>query len=320
MRRRKNLTILPRATASEIVFDGKRAVGVKATVAGQAQEFRAREIVLCGGGIQSPALLMRSGIGPAPHLREHGIDVRADLSGVGQNLQNHPVLFIGAHLRPASRQPAALRTLQVSCFRLSSGLPGCPETDLCINLQSKSSWSALGAQLANLGPVLWKPFSRGQVTLVSKEAGQHPLVEFNFVDDERDLARMKHGFRFVVELLASESVRRLCGKPFPVRFTDRLRRLNQKTPRTPGNPRSSRSCSISARRSATTASRSSPATRFRWKNLSPTTSASPSTSDRISPAPSTSAAPAGWATMPMRSSTLPGACAASKACASPMLP
>jgi 5-(hydroxymethyl)furfural/furfural oxidase len=229
VRRRNNLTILSPAAASEIVFDGKRAVGVKATVAGQAQEFRAREIVLCGGGIQSPALLMRSGIGPAPHLREHGIVVRADLPGVGQNLQNHPVLFIGAHLRPASRQPAALRTLQVSCFRLSSGLPGCPQTDLCINLQSKSSWSALGAQLANLGPVLWKPFSRGQVTLASSDASQYPLVEFNFVDDERDLARLKHGFRFVVELLASESVRSLCGKPFPVRFTDRLRRLNQKT-------------------------------------------------------------------------------------------
>jgi 5-(hydroxymethyl)furfural/furfural oxidase len=229
VRRRRNLTILSRATASEILFDGKRAVGVKATVAGEAREFRAREIVLCGGGIQSPALLLRSGIGPGEHLRAHGIAVRADLPGVGQNLQNHPVLFIGAHLRPASRQPAALRTLQVTCFRLSSGLPGCPRTDLCINLQSKSSWSALGAQLANLGPVLWKPFSRGQVTLVSADPAQHPLVEFNFVDDERDLARMKHGFRFVVELLASESLRTLCGKPFPVRFTDRLRRLNQKT-------------------------------------------------------------------------------------------
>ena len=94
--------------------------------------------------------------------------------------------------------------MQFSCFRLSSGLPGCPKTDLVINLQSKSSWNALGAQIANLGPVLWKPFSRGQVTLVSRDPQQHPLVEFNFVDDERDLARMKFGFRFVVDLLASD--------------------------------------------------------------------------------------------------------------------
>ncbi len=229
VRRRGNLTILAQATASQIVFDGRRAVGVKAIVAGGTRDFRAREIVLCGGGIQSPAILMRSGVGPAPHLRSLGIEVRADLSGVGQNLQNHPVLFVGAHLRPAARQAQALRTLQVSCFRLSSGLAGCPGTDLCVNLQSKSSWNALGAQIANLGPVLWKPMSRGQVTLVSNDTDRHPLVEFNFVDDARDLARLQYGFRFVVELLASDSVRTLCGKPFPVRFTDRLRRLNRKT-------------------------------------------------------------------------------------------
>ena len=101
--------------------------------------------------------------------------------------------------------------------------------DLVVNLQSKSSWNALGAQIANLGPVLWKPFSRGQVTLASGDARQYPLVEFNFVADARDLARMKYGFRFVVDLLASEAVRPLIGKPFPVRFTDRLRQLNQKT-------------------------------------------------------------------------------------------
>jgi 5-(hydroxymethyl)furfural/furfural oxidase len=228
-RRRKNLTILSRAMASDIVFEGKRVVGVKATVAGQAREYRAREIVLCGGGIQSPALLLRSGVGPAAHLREHGIEVRADVPGVGQNLQNHPVLFIGAHLRPEARQRETPRTLQFSCFRLSSGLPGCPKTDLVINLQSKSSWNALGAQIANLGPVLWKPLSRGQVALASGDARHYPLVEFNFVSDERDLARMKYGFRFVVDLLASDAVRPLIGKPFPVRFTDRLRELNRKT-------------------------------------------------------------------------------------------
>jgi len=229
VRRRNNLTIVPNALATRLVFEGRRAIGIKATVGGAEKDFRAREIVLCGGAIQSPALLMRSGIGPAAAARAMDIEVTADLPGVGQNLQNHPVLFIGAHLRPHARQAAMPRTLQFSCFRLSSGLPDCPATDLVINVQSKSSWSALGAQIANLGPVLWKPFSRGQVSLVSPEVRRHPLVEFNFVDDERDLARMRWGFRFVVDLLSSESVRSLIGRPFPVRFTDRLRRLNQKT-------------------------------------------------------------------------------------------
>jgi len=67
------------------------------------------------------------------------------------------------------------------------------------------------------------------VTLASTDTREYPLIEFNFVDDERDLARMKYGFRFVADLLASEDVRPLIGRPFPVRFTDRLRRLNQKT-------------------------------------------------------------------------------------------
>ncbi len=172
-------------------------------------------------------MLMRNGIGSARDLREHGMDVVADLRGVGQNLQNHPVLFIGAHLRPAARQQESLRTLQVSCFRLSSRLRDCPPTDLFIHLQSKSSWNALGEQIANFGPVLWKPFSRGRVSLGG--GNHHPLVEFNFVSDARDLERLKQGFRWTAELLSSAGMRALCGEPFPVRFTDRLRRLNQKT-------------------------------------------------------------------------------------------
>ena len=104
--------------------------------------------------------------------------------------------------------------------------------------------------------MLWKPFSRGQVTLVSPEVRQYPLVEFNFVDDERDLARMKYGFRFVVDLLSSESVRPLIGRPFPVRFTDRLRRLNQKTTANALEIRGHRAAARSQpRASATSASR-----------------------------------------------------------------
>ena len=65
----------------------------------------------------------------------------------------------------------------------------------------------------------------------SRDASQQPLVEFNFVDDERDLRRLKLGFRWIVDFSASEPVRPLSASPFPVRFTDRLRRLNQKTTR-----------------------------------------------------------------------------------------
>ena len=229
VRQRGNLTILTHANVQHLLLDGRRVTGVRALVDGEEKDFLAREVILCAGALFSPALLMRSGIGPQEHLREHGIEPRADLRGVGRNLMNHPVLFFGAQLRRAARQPDSLRTLQVSCFRLSSGLPGCPATDLCINVQSKSSWNATGRQIANFGPVLWKPFSRGRVSLASRDASHQPLVEFNFLDDERDLRRLMHGFRWVVDFLSSDPVRPLLGRPFPVRFTDRLRRLNRFT-------------------------------------------------------------------------------------------
>ncbi len=229
VRRRGNLTIVPGAEATSLIFDGSRVTGVRARVKGAEREFHGRETLLCAGAIATPAMLMRNGIGPERHLRDHGIPVRVARPGVGGNLQNHPVLFVGAHLRRASRQAGALRTLQVSCFRFSSGVRECPPTDLFMHLQSKSSWNALGAQIANFGPVLWKPFSRGRVSLASGAASSAPLVECNFLDDSRDLERMRRGFRFAVELLFSDAMRRLYGRPFPVRFTDRLRRLNQKT-------------------------------------------------------------------------------------------
>jgi 5-(hydroxymethyl)furfural/furfural oxidase len=170
---------------------------------------------------------MRSGIGPAAHLREQGIDVRADLPGVGQNLSNHAILFVAIHLKPHGRQAAALRPHPTTLFRFSSGVPGCPPADMYINVQSKTSWSALGRQIANLAPVLWKPFARGQVTLTSADPRQEPLVEFNFLGHELDLQRFKVAFRRTVDMLADERVRDIGGLTFPVKFTDRLRMLNR---------------------------------------------------------------------------------------------
>ena len=110
-------------------------------------------------------MLMHAGIGPAAELRALGIDVVADLPGVGGNLQNHAILFLASYLERAARQPKSLRTHPTTCFRYSSGLPGCPHTDLYINIQSKTSWNALGRRIANLAPVLWRPMARGRVSL-----------------------------------------------------------------------------------------------------------------------------------------------------------
>jgi 5-(hydroxymethyl)furfural/furfural oxidase len=99
-----------------------------------------------------------------------------------------------------------------------------------LNVQCKTSWSPLGAQVANLAPSLLKPMARGRVSLASADPAAHPLVEFNFTGHELDLQRFMQGFRRCVDILAHEAVRGMTSLTFPVKFSDRLRRLNRITP------------------------------------------------------------------------------------------
>jgi 5-(hydroxymethyl)furfural/furfural oxidase len=99
-----------------------------------------------------------------------------------------------------------------------------------INVQCKTSWSPLGHQVANLAPSLLKPMARGRVSLLAADPAVHPLVEFNFTGHELDLKRFMQGFRRCVEILAHDSVRAITRLTFPVKFDDRLRRLNRITP------------------------------------------------------------------------------------------
>ena len=90
IRGRPNLTIRTRAHATRIMFDGNRASGLRYLAGGREQQaVAAREVILCGGAVNSPQLLLLSGVGPADHLRGLGIRVVADLPGVGENLQDH---------------------------------------------------------------------------------------------------------------------------------------------------------------------------------------------------------------------------------------
>jgi 5-(hydroxymethyl)furfural/furfural oxidase len=227
VRARKNLTIAPAATVTRLLFEGKRVVGVCALVGGNPHEFRGADIILCAGAIHSPALLMRAGVGPAVDLKARGISVIADHPGIGRNLQNHALLFIAAHLRRGARQSPAVRPHPMTCFRYSSGFPGTPVSDMYIAAHSKSSWNALGARIANFNATLFKPRSTGRVTLATADPDAPPRVEFNFAGDELDLTRLMDGFRRIVELVSYPPIRDLCTTVFPVRFTDRIRRLNQ---------------------------------------------------------------------------------------------
>jgi|SRR5579862_690785 len=229
-RHRGNLTIIPGAFATGLVFDGRRAVGVGVKIGSEQREFRAREIIVSLGGIHSPAFLMRAGIGAAKELQQQGVEVRADLPGVGKNLSNHAILFIGLLQKPGARQSTRIRPHPMTCFRYSSNLPGAPPFDMYINVQCKTSWSALGRQVANLAPSLLKPMARGRVSLVSADPTAPPLVEFNFTGHDLDLQRFMQGFRRCVEILGHDAVRAMTRLTFPVKFSDRLRRLNRITP------------------------------------------------------------------------------------------
>jgi 5-(hydroxymethyl)furfural/furfural oxidase len=229
VRRRPNLTIVSDATVTRIRFDGRRAIGVTARIGGAEKEFRAREIILSAGAIHSPTVLMRHGIGPADHLGEVGIPVLADLPGIGQNLSNHAILFVALHLPARGRQAHALRPHPTAAFRYSSRLPGAPPADMYLNVQNKTSWSRLGHQVANLSIALLKPMARGRVSLRPGEVERPPLVEFNFAGHDLDLRRLMDGYRRMVEILQSDTVRALSTTTFPVKFDDRLRLLNQRT-------------------------------------------------------------------------------------------
>ena len=230
VRRRGNLTILDGATVTGLLFDGRRAAGVRVRIGGETKDFHGREIIISLGGINSPAFLMRAGLGPAPALRQLGIDVRADLPGVGENLSNHAIIFIGLLQKPGTRQSEKIRPHPMTAFRYSSGLPNAPPADMYINVQCKTSWSPLGRQVANLAPSLLKPMARGRVSLVAADPAVYPRVEFNFTGHELDLRRFMQGFRRCIDILAHDAVRAMTRLTFPVKFNDRLRRLNRITP------------------------------------------------------------------------------------------
>jgi len=227
VRKRPNLRIETGATVERLVIEGGRAVGVEATVGGARQTFRAGEVILSAGALYSPGMLMRAGLGPAEELRALGIDVIADLPGVGANLQNHPSLYFCALMRRGMEQPAKLASQNNTSLRFSSNLPDCPPADMFAQLLSKTSWHKLGCKLATLTAVVHQPFSRGRVSLRSSHFADQPIVEFNYLADERDLTRLVLATRLLADFANSAEVAPICHTFYPVFVTDRLRKLNQ---------------------------------------------------------------------------------------------
>lgn len=229
VRQRKNLHIRARSEVRSIVTEGTRAVGVIVAGKDGETEIRGREILVCSGAIHTPALLLRSGIGPASHLRARGIPVVAELSGVGANLQDHPAISVTGHLRPHARLGSALRRQMFVAMRYSSGVEDCDPQDMYMVCINRAGWHPLGHQLGSLMVWLNRTYSRGSVRLDAADPAASPQVEFNLLSDERDLVRMKQAVRFLAELYSDENIAGTVSYVFPTSYSEAVRKVGRVT-------------------------------------------------------------------------------------------
>jgi 5-(hydroxymethyl)furfural/furfural oxidase len=228
VRARSNLTVLSKRTVNRILVNQGRATGVSVRRDDGTEEyFGAREVIVTAGALRTPVLLLRSGIGPARQLLDAGIDVILDRPGVGENLQNHAVLYVCGLLNRRGRESSEARPAAATYVRWSSGIPGIAPGDMSMYVRSYLSWHALGRRLASLAPCLQKPASRGRVRLVGNGPGALPCIEFNFLSDERDLVRLVSGMRFATKIFGGEQIKEILGAPFVLTNASRLMKFNR---------------------------------------------------------------------------------------------
>lgn len=201
VRRRANLAIMANTNVTALTIENGRVAGVMLEQGGQTRTVTARQVILSAGAIHSPAMLLRSGIGPAQDLRKLGIAVKIDRPGVGANLQNHPYLHFALTLPPGLRLAAELRQFGLAGLRHSSGHADCQAGDLLAFAVGRVSPRPFGAALGMVGAALYSPYSRGRVTLDSPDIRVPPRIDFRLLSDPRDAPRFIQAARFSESLL-----------------------------------------------------------------------------------------------------------------------
>ena len=212
-RDRANLEIRGHALVDRVLFDGGKATGVRVQIAGQGtHDIKAHDVVLCAGAIHSPAILLRSGVGPAGELKAMGIPVVADLP-VGRNFFDHPLFR--ATIQPREELRAVDRDTRHTncCVTYSSGLSGGGKRDMIMIAFNHRGIGNPGA----IGAVLFNAFSRGTLKLASPDPAVDPVVEENMLADPRDMLRMKDAVKRLAVLTAHEA---LAGKADWIRLGD----------------------------------------------------------------------------------------------------
>jgi len=227
-RQRPNLTIATGTPVKSLLFEGGRCVGIVALTDGKETEFRGGEVILASGAIHSPAHLLRAGIGPAGHLSELGIPVRAALSGVGQRLMDHPSIALSSFIKPEARLKEITRRHILVGLRYSSGLGGAPQGDMFAVCIDKSAWHPVGEQIGSLLLAVYKTYSEsGQVRLASADWRREPIIEFNLLSDRRDLERLMDAFRRAGRWQMSAALARVTSDPFPASYSERVKKVGE---------------------------------------------------------------------------------------------
>jgi 5-(hydroxymethyl)furfural/furfural oxidase len=212
-RGRGNLEIVGEALVTALQMEGNRphAAGVRVVIGGGAEQVVRvrREVILAAGAIHSPALLQRSGIGPAALLSGLGIPMLADLP-VGENLLDHPIVGALLHLRASARVDTLTHRHTNCCLRYSSGLAGAGENDM-IMIAGNLAGSLLspGGQDASRGRIavsVYQAFSQGHVRITTTDPAVDPAVEERMLSDERDLVRLRDGVRRLREICRQPAV------------------------------------------------------------------------------------------------------------------
>jgi choline dehydrogenase len=200
---RPNLTVLTSARLLKIDMKKTRCTGITYDHAGSARKVLAkREVILSMGAVDTPKFLMLSGIGPAAALKQFGIPVVADLSGVGQNLQDHPLL--GGIVYEA-RQPIPASRLnhgEGMFFTFSEAGRKFPDLlIMCVTLPFASKdLPAVPPNSYTLVPALVAPESRGSITLASTDPTKSAIIDPNFFASDNDLARILRGVDMAREI------------------------------------------------------------------------------------------------------------------------
>ena len=195
-RHRVNLTIRGDCHVRRVLTDGARATGVEVESGRAVQVVEGERIILCGGAIGSPAVLLRSGIGPEAHLRELGIGVVRDIPGVGDSLDDHPML--GAVFSAPEGVLKFEDPLVQVTYRYTSG-PGAERNDMQLMPVSQLPTRS-GTLVYSLGSVVERQRSKGRLTLTSADWHTQPRIEHNFCDDDYDTQRLVDGVRFGLEV------------------------------------------------------------------------------------------------------------------------